>query len=105
MAGLRGKLTFHFETGTEGGHWALEDDRPHPNPYEGLHLLEDGDSLLVFNDDGSIRWEGVIQFKTYPAFTEHVFNCWIHSDQIGVERQTWAEMFFKGLKAELLRSK
>ena len=101
MVVLRGNLTFWSETGTEGGHWALEDDRPHSNPYEGLHVLEDGDLLRVFKEDGSIRWEGAIQLKTHPAFTEHVFNCWIQSDQIGVERQIWAEMFFKELKAEL----
>ncbi len=100
VAVLRGVLFFWSETGTEGGYWALQDDC-YPKSYDGLHVLEDGDYLKVFNEDGSIRWEGVIQLKSYPAFTEHVFNCWIHADQIGTQRQAWADMFFKELKAEL----
>jgi hypothetical protein len=99
-APLQGTLLFWSETGTEGGHWALQEDR-YPGSYDGLHVLEDGDHLRVLNEDGSSRWEGLIQLKSYPAFTEHVFNCWIHADQIGMERQAWAEMFFKQLKAEL----
>jgi len=55
----------------------------------------------VFNTDCSVRWEGDIQLKSYPPFQESASNLWIHSDQVGVERQFWAEMFFKKLKAEL----
>jgi hypothetical protein len=63
-----------------------------------------GDRLKVFNGDGSVRWEGDIQLKSYPPFSESASNLWIHSDQVGVERQLWAEMFLDELKAELKKS-
>ena len=94
-----GSLSFYAETGTEGVYWAFEKEGTHG--YEGLHLLRDGDRLKVFNRDGSVRWEGDIQLKSYPPFSESAGGLWIHSDQVGVERQFWAEMFFEELKAEL----
>jgi antitoxin ChpS len=100
--GKRGSLFFFSETGTEGGHWAFMKEGT--RSYEGMHLFGDGDHLKVFNADGSVRWEGVIQLQSYPPFQESADNRWIHSDQVGVERQFWAEMFFEELKAELAGS-
>jgi hypothetical protein len=94
-----GSLYFYSETGTEGGHWAFQKDGL--RGYQGMHLLGDGDHLKVFNEDGSVRWEGVIRLQSYPPFKESAGNLWIHSDQVGVERQFWAEMFLQELKAEL----
>jgi hypothetical protein len=97
--GERGSLFFFSETGTEGGHWAFQKEGM--QGYEGMHLLSDGDRLTVFNEDSSVHWEGVIQLKSYPPFSKSAGNLWIHSDQVGVERQFWAEMFIEELKAEL----
>ncbi len=115
---IRGTLSLHSETGTEGGFWAIQDERhivsgctcgypsdqPHDHwSYDGLHLLADGDRLKILAPDGSIYWEGVISLKQHPLFTEDAFGFWIHADQIGVSREFWATPFFKGYKGELVR--
>ncbi len=165
---FKGVCTFHSETGTEGGHWAFQDERfITPNTthfycsrcglpwdkekeseedvfkkgeeselkyrgsptlsggmrhycnrnahefkkiseknwsYEGLHPLKNGDHLKIFSkeDPSKIVWEGTIQLQEYEVFSEHVFGMWIHSDQVGVERQAWAQWFFNEHPAELV---
>jgi hypothetical protein len=110
---IRGTLFLWSETGTEGGYWALQDERfispptedwPHESwSYDGLMVLKDGDHLKIFAPDGSIYWEGYIQLKHYPVFTEDANNFWIHADQSGIDRQFWATPFFKAYKGELVR--
>jgi hypothetical protein len=120
---IRGKCHLHSETGTEGGHWALQDERfiepptpewPHERwSYDGLNYLEDGDHLKIFDPEGSIYWEGSIQLKRYPVFTEAVdvhdestganLGIWIHADQAGIDRKFWATPFFKEYRAELIK--
>jgi len=68
--------------------------------YEGLHLLEDGDELSVF-DKGTTLWSGVIKLRQFPLFTENVFGFWIHSEQIDVDREWWAELFMTPHEATL----
>lgn len=118
---ITGVCHFYSETGTEGGHWAFQDekfifeDAKMPTgirwSYEGLHVLTDGDHLKIFNPDGSVYWEGEIKLKRHPLFTETVdvgdedtktaLGFWIHADQDGVERYKWAKPFFEEYKAEL----
>ena len=60
---IKGTLFLWSETGTEGGYWAIQDERfiepptgdwPHPRwSYDGLKVLEDGDLLKIFNPDGT----------------------------------------------------
>lgn len=112
---IRGVLHLWSETGTEGGHWALQDERfitpatkewPHEHwSYDGLIPLENGDHLKILAPDGSVYWEGVVSLKHYPVFTEDAGGLWIHADQNGLDRQFWALPFFKGYKAELTRAK
>lgn len=164
---LEGVLSFHSETGTEGGYWAFQDSRfiqknvprgyckncgfymkdqsnssirvtritvldekvvqellstgkisekplcdKHEEEigeywdYEGLHILKDGDRLTIYNPDNKIEiWAGIINLKQYDSFTEGASGMWIHADQIGVERNTWAEYFFRQLPAKLTREK
>jgi hypothetical protein len=63
--------------------------------YEGMHVLKDGDYLTIYdkNDPTKIVWQGTIKLKQYNCFTELTFGFWIHSDQVGVERETWARWF------------
>lgn len=72
--------------------------------YEGLHILKDGDFLQIFSPDDPSRviWQGVISLIQYDSFTEHAFGCWIHADQQGTPRETWAEWSFKGYPAKLI---
>lgn len=99
---LRGQLLFWFETGTEGGIWAFQDEQY--GGYDGLRFLEDGDRLKVFDKEHPERivWEGVVSLRPYPVFTEEVFGLWIRDDQEGVEREFWARLFFEGYPAELV---
>ena len=71
--------------------------------YEGLHILEDGDYLTIFDKQNpqKIVWEGVIQLRQYDPFTEAT-SCgmWIHADQEGVSRDVWEKFFLEGYPAK-----
>lgn len=71
--------------------------------YEGLHILGNGDHLKIFSKEKTegVIWEGEINLKQHELFTEHAGGLWIHSDQIGIDRDTWSSWFFEGLPAEL----
>jgi hypothetical protein len=105
---IYGVLHFWSETGTEGGHWALQDKRfitPREAnvgydswDYWGLHVLENGDELTIYDDEdgGEVLWSGVIDLEKYDVFTEttsHGF--WKHSDQKGIPKEAWEKCFFK----------
>lgn len=70
---------------------------------QGLHILKDGDYLVVHEKDGStnILWEGAIRLHKHNPYTESVFEYWIHTDQEGVKRETWARWFFEKCPATL----
>jgi len=70
--------------------------------YDGLHILKNGDELTIYDPDDEEVWSGVINLQQYPVFTEHVNNFWLHADQIGVERDVWAEYFFERYSAKLV---
>lgn len=121
---LTGVCFFHSETGTEGGYWAFQENKfmnlAPPNrhfcetcgrvwdtdgvwAYDGLHILHNGDYLKIFNpeDPTNVVWEGEINLIQHPLFTEHVQDLWIHADQAGIDRETWAEYFLKEYPGEL----
>ncbi len=104
---LRGLCHFHSETGTEGGYWAFQDSQYISDgswSYKGLHLLEDGDYLTIYDkrDLHRMVWSGVIKLTQYASFTQEVFGCWIHADQDGVDRQTWGQWFLEEYPAILV---
>ena len=110
---LKGVCFFYSETGTEGGYWAFQDEcfikpaGPYPCPqfdYKGLHILKNDDLLTIYNinDPEKIVWEGIISLKLFGLFTERANGYWIHADQDGIDRETWAEWFFKEYPAKLL---
>jgi len=45
--------------------------------------------------------DGKISLRQFPAFSEHANGLWIHADQNGIDRQTWARWFFEQYPAEL----
>jgi hypothetical protein len=71
--------------------------------YEGLHVLNDGDELTVYDKDdpSHVVWQGTINLKHYDLFTEHVSGMWMHADQQGEDRDAWAQLFFENYPAEL----
>ena len=123
---LRGRLYFYSETGTEGGHWAFQNEEfittieMEPSMpgavseeeveiylYEGMHILENGDRLKIFdkNDPEEIVWEGEVSLKCYRTFTESAFGFWIHADQKGVPKEIWAKWFMEEYPAEFTKNK
>lgn len=88
----------------ENGHaWELWEEGPSWS-YEGLHVLHDGDHLTVYSPDDKkhVVWEGEIKLKQHALFTEHAGGMWIHADQEGIDRETWAQMFFDGYPCRLV---
>lgn len=71
--------------------------------YEGLHILANGDKLTIYEKErpASVVWSGTIRLRPYPRYTEKVFDCWIHADQEGIPRETWARWFFDENPARL----
>ena len=72
--------------------------------YDGLHILEDGDWLIIYSktEPKSILWSGIIKLKQHELFSKTVFNMWIHTDQEGVDRATWALWFMETNPATLI---
>ena len=98
---ITGLLEGFWETGTEGVLWALEEE-PFKG-YEGLHILENGDELTVFNADGSVLWKGVIDleyetgYRNFPLNPQYgqqaALGYWVHGCQRGFAIDDWAYMF------------
>lgn len=63
--------------------------------YKGLHILESQDVLKI-KDPKTLNWiwEGEIDLKQFGVFQEHAKGAWIHAEQRGVDRETWADYFF-----------
>lgn len=107
-----GVLELFWETGTEGGYWALQDERFISNrgtekesySFEGLRILRDGDVLTIFSreDKAKVVWEGVISLQQRSSFEENVNGFRIHANQKGIEREKWAEWFFDKYPAKLV---
>ena len=112
---LSGVLHFWSETGTEGGHWAFQNEKfifpPTPNwphekwSYAGLHVLENGDELIIYSKEvpNQIVWSGRIELIQHPLFTESAHGMWIHTDQKGIDREIWARWFIEGYPAKLIK--
>ena len=98
---MKGFCIFHSESGTEGGYWAFQDEKF--ISYEGLHILEDGNILIIYSKDNpeTVVWSGIIALKQYEAFTQGASGMRIHADQNGINREEWAKFFFQEFPAEL----
>lgn len=50
--------------------------------YEGLQVLEDGDSLTIYSkeDPTKVVWSGTVHLLNYPIFTLSIFGMWVHSE-------------------------
>ncbi len=72
--------------------------------YEGLHILKDGDVLTIYDKEQTdkVVWQGIVQLINYPCQTEYVRGMWIHADQVGVDRETWATWFLREYPGKLV---
>lgn len=73
--------------------------------YEGFHILRGGDYLTIYlkEDPNKIVWQGKISLKQYPSFTQAAHGLWIHADQKGVDRETWAKYFMEEYPSKLTK--
>lgn len=105
---MKGYLFAFSETGTEGIWWAVQE---RDKGYDGLHILEEGEHLTVFKENGEVFWEGVIDYdreigkKPLPFnpqyFQQQVLGVWCHGIQRGEVPEFWAGMFFGEYEAEV----
>lgn len=106
---IKGTLYAHFETGTEGIVWCLEEDGK--LGYDGLHWLAEGDYLKILGTDGAVLWEGMIDFdykanlRPIPTNPIHqkqaVHGYWVNGLQRGVPPATWSAWFHERKRALL----
>lgn len=108
---IHGQLFAWFETGTEGIYWAVVDDEK--KGYDGLHVLENGNVLTVFNKENKkkILFQGTIALEydrlrralqyNPEYFQQCVLGYWVHGLQKDVDPEKWAHMFFDEHRAVL----
>jgi hypothetical protein len=73
--------------------------------YEGLHLLENGDALTIFDPQERTRvvWQGVVDLGPTTTYEDEIAGLWIHNRQAGVDAETWMRWFAEGFPATLER--
>lgn len=73
-----GWVSDFWEQGMEGERWHLFQDAAHAQGREqgwrreGMLLLQSGDELTIFADDGSLRWQGVLLARRLRWFGRKV---------------------------------
>ncbi|MBI5421031.1 MAG: hypothetical protein HZA35_01825 [Parcubacteria group bacterium] len=114
---FNGTVRSFFETGCEGVMWVFIEDGKHG--YAAIHDIEDGDMLSIYNEDGSVAFEGKIVsdweigYAEYPMNPGHgqptALGYWIHWTQKGWTPDDWARLFIredgKQLRARYTRKK
>ncbi len=111
-----GELDGYFETGTEGFIWSLHEDGK--SGYDGLVIIEAGDRLTVYGEDGRTPlFDGIVHpdyeigYRPHFAGADHGQPCalglWIHWTQKGWQPDDWARLFVRegrpSLRAKLVR--
>lgn len=110
--GIYGTLEGFAETGTEGVIWSLiKDDKP---SYDSLEFIEQGDYLQIFNEDGSILWEGTIDYDYSVGYEPYPLNpsCggqvsmgfYVHGIQIGFSPDDWGKLFFYWKEGDIVQT-
>lgn len=134
-----GNLEFYSETGTEGGYWAFASENvfyrhseedlidgqcpwgesycpPKDGSYhthakhEGLHILRDGDGLLIFdhgyNHPALVREES-LEFSKFTIFEESSRGMWAHNHPIrpNIPLELWGHLFIDEYPAILITDK
>jgi hypothetical protein len=73
--------------------------------FNGFHILESGNELTIYGEKERVNvlWSGTINLKDLGIFKENAFGYWIHNEQIGVPRETWASWFMNQKPAMLVK--
>jgi len=122
---MQGYCFLFSETGTEGGHWAMQEDGFKSSDgihesYDGLRYLKNGDDFAIYAEDGSVLWHGIIKQDTTTGLRPHsifrkgkwrvdkswqqqvVGGMWVHWVQAGMDPEEWGRLF-EGNKRCLLK--
>ena len=108
-----GVISDFFETGCEGVVWVFYEDEK-KNMWDAFNSLEKGDWLKIYNEDGSLAFEGKINpdhkigWKEYPLNPGHgqpsALDYWIHWTQKNWKPDDWARLFIRNEGENLLRA-
>lgn len=81
--------------------------------YDGLERIDNGDHLTIYDFTNQVIFSGIISPDLQAGWTEFPGNkghgqpsalgCWIHWTQAEWKPDDWAQMFFNGLRAELIK--
>jgi|ERR1700733_4050589 hypothetical protein len=115
MKEIRGVCVLFSETGTEGGWWAMQEDRfidpDGSRSYEGLQTLREGDDFTVYAEDGSVLFHDIIRMDRETAAIprqilrnarpvndptwkqQAVGGMWVHWVQKGMDPEVWGRLF------------
>lgn len=95
---LKGKLELFFEQGMEHVAWTFYEDGQ--QGYDGLHVIEKGDVLRVFNDAArtELVWQGTIDLeydshKNAGGIQRLAGVGTVHGIQKGVNAEEWGKLF------------
>jgi len=117
---LKGTLVAFWEQGSEGTHWAFQEDgksgpKADGQGFDGLHFLKPGDLLSVFNKSSSKKpiWKGEVDLDykkniqplpLWPSLrAQWVDNIGsVHGIQKDVVPEKWAKMFLDEKPARLI---
>jgi hypothetical protein len=106
---ISGFLCPYLQYGTDRILWSIS-EKSNLDP-EGVISLQEDDHLIVFNRDGSVRWEGQIHLE-YSRMDSPMQEYWtrqmifgyvVHGFQSDCSPEAWATMFFAELPATLRR--
>jgi len=110
---INGNLEAFMEQGLEGVAWSIHKTGCHG--YDGLHCLDAGDYLTVFDkvDSTKIAWQGKLDLEyertvhvTEPDFDDIIREYvmpFTYGIQKGVSIRTWQEWFYGNYPATLER--
>ena len=112
---IKGVCFLFSETGTEGGWWAVQDERFIAEDgfwsYEGLNCLLEDDELTVYAEDGTVLFHGIVRIDSATGAIPHqvmrkgkltvdrswkqqaVGGVWVHWIQKGMDPEAWGELF------------
>jgi len=98
-----GTLFGWWETGTEGAIWALDEDGK--TGYEAMQVIDEGDQLKIYDENGKVLFDGIIEPDKQIGWTEYPLNpghgqplalgFWIHWTQKGWQPDDWAALFLR----------
>lgn len=100
-----GVAEWFFETGFEGVRWTVSTDYgASRRSNENVYFLRDGDQLTIYDTDGGILFDGIVDldfqvnWRPYPQNPgdgqQAIGPCWVHGVQRGVTPDLWADWFW-----------